>query len=181
MKNVYLRLSQKPNTKSNARMLCHRKSWCTSTKPIWLLLKYKVSSMLFVSCSSKANTLLTLHSPTWATMSSLSAQCPQHQLTLARVGCSCKHSLDLHCTGVSATGLCCGHDVNLKRKLKIRVARQVSGGRWAMLLLANKFLSLNQYSVHRRWAPPSLAPLSACFPVSHQGSLSQAFICCPFN
>lgn len=141
-----------------------------------------------VSTSSKTNTLLSLQRPK---MSCHGVQAPLCTLSVHLVR-STRSSLPTRCVRantvwtsttlwVSVIGPWFGRDVNLKGRLKISVAWQVSGGLCATVLLANNLLHLNRNSVHRRWAPPPLSPLSACFSVPHQGSLSVAFICCPFN
>lgn len=190
------RVSQEPNTNIewNARSLHHPQYW--STEPVqWLpehLLKEAGSRSL--SSSSKTNTLLSLQSPkmschgvqTFLVFSLFLCTMPVHlvrstSLTLPVQGV-CASTVWIWTTlWVSVTGLWCGHDVNLKGQLKISRAWQVLGGLPAIMLLANNFLHLNRNSVHRRWAPPPLSPLFACFSVAHQDSLSLMFICCPFS
>lgn len=168
-------------------MLPHPQSWCTKH---WFLLKhlFKEAGSRSVSSSSKANTLLSLQSPK---MSCHRVQAPLCTMSVHLV-CStsftlptqavCAHTVRTSTTlWVSVTGLWCSHDVNLKGQQKIKVAWQVSGKLCATGLLANNFLHLNWNTVHRRWAPTPLSPLSASFSVPCQGSLSLTFICCPFN
>lgn len=74
---------------------------------------------------------------------------------------------------MSVNGLWFGHDVNLKCKLKISIARQVSRGLSAMVILAKSFLHLNQNTVHRRWAPSFL---STGFGVSPRQLVSSVYL-----
>lgn len=169
-------------------MLPHPQSWCT--KPIWLLPEHllREAGSTSVFSSSKTNTLLSLQSPKMSchgvqtllcTMSVHLVRSTSLTLPTQRVRANMVWTSTI--LWVSVIGLRFGHDLNLKGQLKISVAWQVSGGLCAMVFLANNFLHLNRNSVHRRWAPPPLSPLSTCFSVAHQGSLSLVFICCPFN
>lgn len=169
-------------------MLPCLQSWCT--KPARLLLEHllKEAGSRSLSSSSKTNTLLSLRSPK---MSCHRVQAPlctvsvhlvrSTSFTLPTQGVRANMVWTSTTLWVSVTGPWFGHDVNLKGQLKISVAWQVSGGPCAIMPLANNPLHLNRHSVHRRWAPPPHSPLSACFSVPHQGSLSLTFICCPFN
>lgn len=169
-------------------MLPRPQSWCT--KPVWLLLEhlFKEAGSRSLSSSSKTNALHSLQSPK---MSCHGVQAPictmsvhlvrSTSFTLPTQGVRAYTVWTSTTLWVSVTRLWFGHDVNLKDQLKISVAWQVSGGLCAIVLHANNFLRLNWNSVHRRWAPTPLSPLSACFSVSHRGSLSLTFICCPFN